>query len=147
MSHIVKQMPGLKIVKGILMERTRVMADENAIDAYYEHLTMFVPGIPPAFIVNANESGFADHTDAGPETFVVPVDYPLDNIYIPIDHHIKRATLIAAIIADGTGLKPLMIVPRFMIEWEPYFWGYEVTKMTFKYQEHGFITVQLLNKG
>jgi hypothetical protein len=123
------------------------MADDNAIGAYCKCLITFLPGIPLAFIVNANESGFADHTDAGPETLVVPVDYPLDKMYIPTDHHIKRPTLIAASIADGTGLKPLMIVPRFTIEWEPYFWGYEVTKMIFKYQEHGFITVQLLNKG
>jgi hypothetical protein len=129
------------------MEKTRVMANENAIVTYYERLIRFLRGIPRAFIVNVDESGFTDSTDARPETFVVSVDYPLDNIYIPTDHHIKRPTLIAAIIADGTGLKPLMIVPPFMIEWEPYFWGYEVTKVIFKFQEHGFITVQLLNKG
>jgi hypothetical protein len=67
MSHIVKQIPGLKTVKGIPMERSRVMADENAIDGYCEHLTTFLPGIPRAFIVNIDESGFANYTDARPE--------------------------------------------------------------------------------
>jgi hypothetical protein len=123
MSHIVKQMPRLKTVKAIPMEWTRLLADENTVNAYYERLNMFLPRIPPVFIVNTDESGFGDCTGAHAETFVVPADYPLDDIYIPTDRHIKKSTLIAVIIADGTGLKPLMIILRSTIEWELYFRG------------------------
>jgi hypothetical protein len=122
------------------------MVDENAIDAYYECLATFLPGIPRPFIVSADKSDFAEDTDARPELVVVPADHPLEYIDIPTDHHIKRSTLAAAIIADATGLKPLMIVPRFTIELELYFWGYEVTKVIFKYQVHGFITFQLFEE-
>jgi hypothetical protein len=61
MSHIIKQMPGLHIVKGIPMERIRIMADENAIDAYLGCLITSLPVIPCTIIVNKDESGFADH--------------------------------------------------------------------------------------
>jgi hypothetical protein len=86
-------------------------------------------------------------TDATPETVVCPADSPLDHIYIPADRSIKRSTLVAAIAADETGLKPLIIVPRLTIERELYFWRYEVTKVIFEYQEHGFVTIQLLKNG
>jgi hypothetical protein len=146
MSHIVKQIPGLKTGKRIPMERTRVMVDEREINAQYERLTTFLPGIPCAFIVNADEPGFANYTDARPETVVVPADYPLGYISIPTDRHIKGSMLVAAIVAHGTSLKPLMIVPRFRIEQELSFWGYEVTKMIFKYHEHRFIPAQLFDE-
>jgi hypothetical protein len=57
-AQIGKWRSGLKTVKRILMERTRVMADENAIDAYCERISRLLPGIPRAFVVNADESGF-----------------------------------------------------------------------------------------
>jgi hypothetical protein len=139
-------MPKLKIVREIHMERTRVMAHENGINAYYERLTTFLPGIPPAFIANADESDFVDSTDARPETVVVPADCPFDYIHIPTDRHIMRSMLVAAIADDGTALKPLMIVPRFTIERKLYFCGYEVTKMLFKYLELGFLTFQLFEE-
>jgi hypothetical protein len=145
MAHIVKQMPGLKTVKGIPMERTRVMANDEAIDAYYERVSTLLPGIPRAFVVNADESGFADYTDARPETVVVPSDYPLDHIFIPADRSIKRSTLVAAIAADGTGLKPLIIVPRLTIEREVGLWGYQ-GRVIFKYQEHGFVTITIFEE-
>jgi hypothetical protein len=54
-------------------------------------VTTFLSGIPRAFIVNADGSGFADSTNARRETIVVPTDYPLDDIYIPTDHYIKKS--------------------------------------------------------
>jgi hypothetical protein len=72
------------------------------------------------------------YPDARPETVVVPADYSLDQRYIPRDRSIKRSTLVAAIAADGTGLKPLIIVPRLTIERGLYFWGYEVTNVIFE---------------
>jgi hypothetical protein len=134
MVHIVKQMPGLETVTGIPMERTRVMVNADAIDAYYERISTLLIGIPCAFLENADESGFADSPDARPETVVVPADYPLDYIYIAADRSIKKSTLVAAIAADGTGLKPLIIFRRLTIERKLPFWGYDATKVIFKYQ-------------
>jgi hypothetical protein len=93
------------------------------------------------FVMNLPEAKrVPPYTDARPEIIVVPADYPLDHRYIPADRSIKRSTLVAAIAADGTGLKPLIIVPRLTIERALYFWGYEVTKVIFEYQEHDYDT-------
>jgi hypothetical protein len=87
------------------------------------------------------------HTDVDQRlTFGDQIYYPLDHIYIPADRSIKRSRLVATIASDGSGLKPLTIVPRLTIEWELCFWGYEVTKVIFEYQEHGFITIQFFEK-
>jgi hypothetical protein len=51
------------------------MADENEMDAYYEPPAIFL-GIPRAFIVNEDDSGFTDYTDVRPETVAIPTDYP-----------------------------------------------------------------------
>jgi hypothetical protein len=123
------------------------MADENAFDAYYGCLTTFLPGISCAFLTNADESGFTDYTGAHFGTGIVPENYPLDYIYIPTDCHIKRSPLVAATVADRTGFKPFMIVPRFMIERELYFWGYEVTKEIFKYQNMGLLQSNVLKNA
>jgi hypothetical protein len=141
-----KQIPGLKTVKATPMEKTRLMADENTIDGYDERLITFPRGIPPAFLVNADESDFADSTDARPKTVVIPADCSLDYIQIPMDPHIKRSALVLVIVADGTGLVPLRIILHFIIERELYSWGYEVTKVIFKYHEHEFIAVQLFEE-
>jgi hypothetical protein len=76
------------------------------------------------------------YTDVTPGTVVIPADYPLAHLYIPADRSIKRSTLVI-----------MIIVPRLTIERELYFWGYEVTKVIFEYQEHGFITIQHLKNG
>jgi hypothetical protein len=96
-------MPGLKTVKGIPIDRTRVMVDDHTIDAYYERISRLFLGVPRAFVVNAHEWGIADFTDARPETVVDPAGYPLDHIYLPADRSIKRSTLVAAIAVMGRG--------------------------------------------
>jgi hypothetical protein len=70
MAHIVKPIPRQKTVKGIPMDRLRAMADESAIDAHYKRTSGFGPGTRYAFVVNVEESRFADYTDARPEIVV-----------------------------------------------------------------------------
>jgi hypothetical protein len=143
-AQIVKKMPGLKTVKEILMEKTRAVADENAIDAHSESISRLFPGISRAFLVNSDESGFANSTDQRPESVMVLADYSLDRIYLPADGSLDRSTLVAAIAADGIDLKPLMIVPRLTIERALDFRGSEVMTVRFKYQYHGSIMIQPL---
>jgi hypothetical protein len=100
------------------MDKSRVMADLKAIDNFYANIAILIKGIPRAFIVNMDESGFSDYREARRETVVVPVDYPGDTTPIPFDRNIKRAIMVPAIAADGTALKPLIIILRKTIEVE-----------------------------
>jgi hypothetical protein len=146
MAHILRRVPDVKMITGIPLDRSRVMADPHAIDAFYENIRPLIDGVPRAFIVNIDESGFADYPDSRRETVVVPSDYPNDTIPLPFDRNTKRATMVAAIAADGSALKPLIIVPRKTIEMELLLWGYDAQKVIFEYQENGFITIKLFEK-
>jgi hypothetical protein len=43
-------------------------------------------------------------------------------------------------------MKPLIIVPHSTIEQELPFWGYDAIKVILKYQEHGFVLIQLFQE-
>jgi hypothetical protein len=146
MGHIVKQMPTVKLVEGIPMDRSRLMGDPQAIDDFDANIRTLIIDVPRAFVFNMDESGFADYPDARRETVVVPADYQGHEIPIPFDRSTKRATLVAAIAANGAALKPLIVVPRKTIETELILWGYDAQNVVFYYQEHGFITIKLFEK-
>jgi hypothetical protein len=146
MGHIVKQMPTVKLVECIPMDRSRVMADPQAIDDFYANIRTLIIDVPRAFVFNMDESGFADYPDARRETVVVPADYQGHEIRIPFDRSTKRATLVAAIAANCAALKPVIVVPRNTSETELSLWGYDAQKVLFHYQEHGFITIKLFEK-
>jgi hypothetical protein len=93
-----------------------------------------------------DESDFFDYPDARRETVVVPADYPDNTIPIPFDRNTKMATMVAVIAAGGIALKPLIILPCKMIEVELILWGSDAQKVTFEYQENGFIMVTLFEK-
>jgi hypothetical protein len=118
MAHIIRNMYAVKMITGIPMEKSRVMADPRAIGDFYANIATLIKGVRRAFIVNMDESGFFDHPDVRRETVVVPANYPSDTIPIPFNRNIKRATMVAAIAADVTALKPVTIVPRKTIEVE-----------------------------
>jgi hypothetical protein len=54
--------------------------------------------------------------------------------------------MVAVIAADGTALKPIIIVPCKTTEVEPILCGYNAQKVAFEYQENGFITIKLFEK-
>jgi hypothetical protein len=57
----------------------------------------------------------------------------------------KRATLLAAVTADGNNLKPLVIVPRNIYETGLFSSGFTLNKALYESQENVFINMQLFN--
>jgi hypothetical protein len=74
---------------------------------------------------------------------VVPESYGEATIRIPVEKETKRATFLAAITADGTRLRPLIIVNRETCEAERFQIGYTPEKVLYPSQENGFITAEL----
>jgi hypothetical protein len=140
MLHIVNRMAECKIVDGIPMERARVMADPTVIDIFCAELATIIEGVPADFIINVDETGCDDFADARPEKVIVPATYADDTIPIPADRAMKRATLVGAIVAIGTVLKPMIIVQRKTIALEVQKWGYRDDRVMFVHQENGYIT-------
>jgi hypothetical protein len=141
LSRLIRHPPDVKTVDWIPMERARVMADPAAIDAYYAKIAELIDDVPREFVLNMDETGFADHLDAREERIMVPATYLHATIPLPVDCNMKRSTMVAGVAADGAALKPMIIVPRVTIERELLLWGYGSGKVFFKFQENRFIAI------
>jgi hypothetical protein len=67
---------------------------------------MVTDDLPAALLITPGETGHPDWVDAHRELVMVPIDFPDETIRIHIDRLAKRSTLLGAIAADGTSLKP-----------------------------------------
>ena len=99
-------------VLGERMEDTRIYSDPAKIDEYYRTINerIRVGNIPAEFIINIDEVSFEAYADARKTRRIVPTRYPLKSISVPMSRAEKRATILAGICADGTTLKPMVVL-------------------------------------
>ena len=137
-----------KAVDGEPMEDSRVLSRPEEIDEYLAELeeTIRVARVPAAFIVNIDEAGFSEFADSRTTRRIVPTTYPLEKIPVPVSRAEKRATLLAGICADGSALKPLIIVPRDTMERELLLRGYTTDKIMYATSEKGYMTSELFTR-
>ena len=137
-----------RVVDGVPMEDSRNFSDRNEIDEYFARLgeMLDVAKIPPAFVINADETGFQEFVDARGSARIVPTEYPLNSVPVPVTRAEKRATLLAAISADGTYLRPMVVVPRDTMERELLLRGYTPDKIHYGRSEKGFMNTQLFTE-
>jgi hypothetical protein len=122
------------------MEKERLGCDIAETELYFEALSQNVTDVPAAFLFNLDESGFRDWADRREQTVVVPSSYTANNIGIPVDRPMKRGSLLICISADGTALKPLLIIRRKTIEKEFFKEGIHENPARLISQQYGFIT-------
>jgi hypothetical protein len=108
----------LRLVKGHPMEQGHVQCDPTEIMEYTQRLGRSVNGIPAAFVLNLDESGFQDWVDCRESKVVVPSGYRYDHITVPNESGANRDPLLICIAADGTHFKPLLISSRKTIDQE-----------------------------
>ena len=128
------------------MERERVSCNSDDIDKYFDYLKHVIRDVQAAFVVNIDESGFQDYSDAKETVVIVPASYPGDSMVIPVDRSIKRASLMGGIALDGRTLKPALVLGRKTVEREVYKHGYTPDNVLFLYQENGFFTTELFEE-
>lgn len=97
-------------------------------------------------ILDIDESGYQSMVDSRKINCVVPLDFPEQTINVPVDAKEKRSTLLAGIFADGTYLKPTIVVPRKTVEIELYHNGYTPDKVQIYTQENGFFEAGLFGR-
>ena len=144
--NLALQKAGLKSEIANPMEAERYFVDENKISYYYSLLESFCNtyDIPSHFILNADEEGHEDYSDSLKERVVVtqetkgPVNYP-------VKRSNTRTTFLACITADGSYLKPLIVIKRKTIEARafrvPIF-----DKLYIASNESGFITTEIFDE-
>ena len=138
----------MRTVIGEPVEDVRVFARTSEIRRYLERISeiISVAHIPSAFVVNIDESGFEEFVDTRKRTCIVPAKYELNSIPIPVSRKEKRATLLAGICADGTGLKPMVILPRTTIDEELVLYGYTPDKIHYGATETGFMNENMFGE-
>jgi hypothetical protein len=99
--------------------------------------------VPREFIFNVDETGCDEFVDSKNVPVLVPTAHKGDHVDIPINRQSKRATLTACIAADGSALKPFVILPRETIDEDIYRAGYTPDKVVFYHHMHAFMTKKL----
>jgi hypothetical protein len=145
--HVIHRLPGFKVIDGIPMESDRVHADQQEIQAYFANLARIFSSeqVPASMVVNLDETGHCEWVDARHEKVIVPEHFPDNKIPIPVQRQATRSTLLGAISAGGSSLKPLVIVHRETIETELYELGYTPDRVLLAQQGNAFITTDLFH--
>ncbi|KAH0791100.1 DDE-domain-containing protein [Histomonas meleagridis] len=86
-------------------------------------------GIPPEFIINIDESGYQEWANARNLQCIVPIGYPNIAVRIPRDRTSKRATMLNGICANGSTIKPMIVLSRETIEKELLDHGYTLDRV------------------
>ena len=135
-----------RTVKGVPMD-SRIYSDPDEIDDYFARIDEIIRigNIPAGFIFNIDEAGFESYADSRTTTRLVPSNYEFNSVPVPVSRAEKRATLLAGISADGTTLKPMLILQRDTLETELILRGYTVDEIHFARSENGYMTTHLFN--
>lgn len=126
------------------MEDRRLQTRTQDIESYLSELAEAVDGIPSALVLNLDESGFQRFVDSKHETVIVPRD--VTRAFHPVSRQEKRATFLLTVAADGSALKPLVLVPRVTIEGELILAGYGPQSCILAHTANGYITRELFER-
>jgi hypothetical protein len=110
------------------MDERRVEVDEDVIREYFAGLYQTVSGTPAHFGRNMDEMGHQTWSDVRDTIYFVSLDLPDRKVYYPVPRTCKRITLIACISADGSYMRPVLVISRKTFEDELFLHGFPSEK-------------------
>ena len=142
---ILKRSEGVKPVTGIPLESTRAEVPLEVIQSHYSRLEEILEyeKVPPAFVLNVDESGFQEFSDSGKQIVYVPKTYEGTETYFSVNRSAKRNTMIGCIGMDGSALIPLIVTPYKTVQRTLLLQGYGPDKCVLVQQDAGFVTSQI----
>lgn len=141
--RLINQSNDFHFVQGIPMEEARCNIPDTEIDNYFSNLSNSVNNVPVSLVFNIDEAGEDDYVDTHSYQVIVPVDIQSSTIRIPVKRESKRSTLVSCICADGTRLKPLLIIPRVTLD-STSLTGLCRNNVLIKHQPKGFANTELI---
>jgi hypothetical protein len=144
--HMISESSEVRVVTGVPMEKERVACDPAEVDKFYRAIARAICDAPASLVFNCDEAGFQEWADRRDISVIVPNSYQGEKIEMPTDRSTKRCSLLGCISADGSVVKPLMIVSRKTSELELYEIGYTPDKVTLRFQESGFMNTALFEQ-
>jgi hypothetical protein len=143
LKHHLQTMPNLKIATGVAIDHNRAEVNYQDIKDWYKELQSLIAKVPRDFIFNVDETGCDEYVDSKDVAVLIPTAHKGDKVDIPVHRQCKRATLTACVVADGSVMKPFVILPRETIDEEVYRQGFTPEKVVFIHHIHAFMTKKL----
>jgi hypothetical protein len=141
--HILKRDPSVKSCRNIPMEEARLDLTTQAGIDFFRRATEVAQGVPAHFVFNMNEMGHQDWADRTQKTSLVPSSHAEEYVYVSVSRPGKLITLITCMAADGSALKPEIIVPRKTVDADLVLTGLMAEKRTIRSQPPGFIDTRI----
>jgi hypothetical protein len=142
--HIIRaQMANLHTVKGIPTDAGRVYASDESIREWYANLAQKIHDVPREFILNVDETGFSEWADAKDTQVIVPIEYDHPTIKVPVHRSAQRRSMCICIGADGSAMRPFIIVERVTGDEDMRLMGYTEEKVHLSFQKAAFMTKHL----
>jgi hypothetical protein len=141
--HVLHRHEGVRTVPGIPMDEKRLSVTDEDIRIYFGSLVAQVSGVPSHFLFNMDEMGHQDWADRSEVTCYVPADVIDDRIYYPVSRIGKRITLIACVAADGSYVRPCLVIPRRTFDDELVTTGLTNEKVEIYSQKNSFIDIDI----
>jgi hypothetical protein len=90
-----------------------------------------------------DEMGHQEWADRHNKICYVPSVHSEEHVYVPVSRLGKRIALVASVAADGSYLKPFVIIPRKTVDADLPFTGLTKEKLIVYSQPKGFITTEI----
>lgn len=109
---------GLKTESAEGIDADRYYCNPRSIDEYYSSLESYflTYNIPSPFVYNVDEEGHDEFVDTKKTELVVVPQSNTQKLRFPVKRKDDHTTFVACICADGSYMKPLMVVKRKTIE-------------------------------
>jgi hypothetical protein len=117
------------------MDELRTEVTEDQISTDLAELSANIDRVPAHFIFNMDEVGHQDWADRTDTYCSVPADYPAPLIHFPIPRTGKRITVLVCIGADGSYLRPGVVIARQNFEDELVTYGLSAEKVEIYHQD------------
>ena len=138
-----KRRKTVKFITARPVEACRLRLDEQKIQRFLDETETVLRDVPPAFIFNMDETGIDEKADAKNKRALVHNDFRGRQTQSPITRNREHATVVACIAADGTAVKPLVVVThrttRDTLRLKC--WGDD--KVCFRNSERGYVNHEL----
>lgn len=136
--HLLDRDERIRHCPGIPIEEKRLQVNVEDIASYFHLLADLIQSVPGHFVYNMDEMGHQEWADRQEQICYVPTAHSGPHVYFPVPRTGKRITLLACIAADGSYLKPLIVIPRKTYDADLALTGITDEKVTVYSQAKGY---------
>jgi hypothetical protein len=143
--HALARDPRIRSCEARPMDEKRAQVTDDAIRDYFAGLFATVSGAPAHFVFNMDEMGHQTWVDAEKTVCFVPAEFTEPIVHYPLSRTGKRITLIGCIAADGSFLRPCLVISRKTFDDEILIHGFTPEKVEIYSQANAYIDLGIFD--